>query len=265
MGYKCAFMDNEVYSSDDVNGIISRLTTAGVVLANSGNVLADLNTVTSEITSEGVEDNLDSCKLMVADGVYKISEGVCFMNDGSTIVFDAEGYIVTPISNTYCYVYLKRNAPSNTIDVIVSEAAGEGEFVPIAEINEYGKVFDRRVYSKAKVKLTTENSLKSYVFRLDIANGQTMTVDLGTSNFSKLILNKAYRIISGEKQATPMVATYHNALALSDGGSAGANLGANAGNPSSFGVTFAKNGQYLDITTTEKYIYNGWEYHFDVI
>lgn len=265
MGYKCAFMDNEVYSSDDVNGIISRLTTAGVVLANSGNVLADLNTVTSEITSEGVEDNLDSCKLTAVDGVYKISEGVCFMNDGSTIVFDAEGYIVTPISNTYCYVYLKRNAPSNTIDVIVSEAAGEGEFVPIAEINEYGKVFDRRVFSKAKVKLTTEKSLKSYVFELDIANGQTMTVDLETSNFSKIVLNKAYRISSGVKNNNYLVAAYHNAADIVDGETVGFALGANAGNPASLSVTFKKDGQYLEITTSERNMYNGWEYHFDVI
>lgn len=265
MGYKCAFMDNEVYSADDVNGIISRLTTAGVVLANSENVLADFNSVTSEITSEGVEDNLDSCKLMVADGVYKISEGVCFMNDGSTIVFDAEGYIVTPISNTYCYVYLKRNAPSNTIDIVVSEVAGEGDFVPIAEINEYGKVFDRRAFSMAKVKMSTEKSLKSYVAELNIVDSMSVTVDLGTSNFSKIILNAAYHISSGVKATTPLIAVYHNAADISDEKGAGFQLGRFMGNPDSVSVSFSKDGQYLTITTSERITGNGWEYHFDVI
>lgn len=264
MGYKCAFMDNGVYSADDVNGIISCLTTAGVVLANSGNVLTDLNTVTSEITSEGIENYPDSCKLTVVDGVYKIGEGVCFMKDGSTIVFDADGYEVAPIENTYCYVYLKRNAPLNTIDVIVSETPGEGDFVSIAEIDEYGTIFDRRIYSVAKVKLTTEKTLKSYVFELDEANGISIIADLGTSNFSKIILNGAHRIMSGVKYAAH-VAVYHNAVEIADGQTVSFALGPNAGNADMFSVSFKKDGQYLEITTSERNRYNGWEYHFDVI
>lgn len=264
MGYKCAFMDNGVYSADDVNGIISRLTSAGVVLANSGNVLADLNTVTSEITSEGIENYPDSCKLTVADGVYKIGEGVCFMKDGSTIIFDADGYEISPIENTYCYVYLKRNAPLNTIDVVVSETPGEGDFVSIAEIDEYGIVFDRRIFSKAKVKLTTEKTLKSYVFELDEANGISITADLGTSDFSNIILTGAHRIISGVKYGA-LIAIYNNMKAIADGETIVFHLGANEGNSASLSVSFKKDGQYLEITTSERNIYNGWEYHFDVI
>ena len=70
-----------------------------------------------------------------------------------------------------------------------------------------------------------------------------MIVDLGTSNFSKIILNAAYRIIGGVKESSPMVPVRHNAANIIDGQSLSFGLGANVGNSASLSVTFTKNGQ----------------------
>lgn len=187
MGYKSSFMDNEVYTAQDVNERFSKLFSGGVSLIESGNILADLNALTSDITGYGVL--YDACRVVGTDSAYKISAGTAIMHDGSAITFDSEGYSFTAEAGKYQYVYLKRNEPENRIDILVSETEPEGEYVMLAHINEDGEVLDRRQYARLKVNTNQASTLRRFDCKYtkgDSYNG--LPFDAGDGNFSYLII-----------------------------------------------------------------------------
>lgn len=187
MGYRCSFMDNEIYSAQDVNERIACMFTAGVSLADSENILADLNGMTRDIATSGVLP--DSCKVEKTDSGYRITKGSAIMPDGSGIAFDSDGYEFTSESGVYNYVYLKRNEPYNRIDIVVSSQPPEEECVSLAVITENGVVHDRRKYAQSKLSSTQEGTLRKITkefLHTDSFEGETY--DMGTGNFTYLLL-----------------------------------------------------------------------------
>ena len=189
MGYKCSFMDNESYTAQDVNDTIARIAGDGVAFSNAGNTLSDLNTAIAGIVDSGTQ--LCGCGVTVTDGMYKIGAGTCFMGDGSQITFDADGYEFTPEAEVKNYVYVKRNAVENTIDVIVSQTAGSGDFVPLAEIEADGTVSDTRKFATAKVMLKSGQGIPSRSFNVQgyvpPATSKTFIVNAGYSEWKYII------------------------------------------------------------------------------
>lgn len=185
MGYKSCFLDNQTYSASDVNAVLSGITTAGVVINEATNALNALNEAASEITDAGVVNEADNCRVIKSGDVYKINEGMCFMEDGSSIIFDAEGFEITPINRTYSYVYLKRNTTTNSIDICVDSEPGIEPFVPLCEIDELGNIYDRRKYARAKVQTNGAGTMREFVFEVDTRNG-VYTLDVGSGNFTYL-------------------------------------------------------------------------------
>ena len=214
MGYKCTFMDNDIYYAKDVNAMFANLTSAGVVLSDSGNLLSDLNEAVSEVTTEGVQNFPDSCKLTVVDGIYKIGEGVCFMPDGSAITFDKNGYEISPLADSVSYVYLKRNDTMNTIDVVVSDTAGDANSVPIAEIDASGIIYDRRKYAQAKVKMNTDAEVRNFVCTIN-GGDDPLVLDVERGDFSRIIVNNV-KFPSGNTIITEYP-SYHNIVGIQDG------------------------------------------------
>ena len=187
MAYKCSFLDNETYIAQDVNDIFARITSGGVVFTDTGYTFGDLNAAQSGITGGGVTRDTNSCKVVKNGNTYKISKGACFMNDGSAIIFDNDGQEIEVTPGVLNYVYLKRNVVTNTIDIVVSENAGDEDSIPLAEIGESGEVFDRRQYSKAKVDLATGGSFRNFTCNFSnskSSKSETVTVDLGDGDFS---------------------------------------------------------------------------------
>lgn len=261
MGYKCTFMDNEVYYAEDVNAMFANLTSEGVALRDSGNTLSNLNEAVSEVVSEGVASFPDSCKLTVTDGVYKIGEGVCFMPDGSVITFDENGYVVSPIAEVTSYVYIKRNDTMNTIDVIVSDAEGDADSVPIARIEADGTIFDTRKYSRAKVKLDQAAQIENFKGTIiGSYNGtETTVIDVGRSDFTRIILNNI-KFNDGTKDYT-VVPSYHNVVEIKDGEEITFSMHVMINHSTIFSVYITKNANTLKFKTLRAD--NGREYQVD--
>ena len=189
MGYKCSFMDNEAYTAQDVNEAIGRIAGDGATFSDAGDTLADLNTALAGIVGSGTQ--LCGCGVTETDGVYKIGAGTCFMEDGSQITFDSDGYEITPEAEVKNYVYVKRNVTENTIDVIVSQTPGSGDFVPLAEIAEDGSASDTRKFATAKVVLKSGQNIPARSFNVQghvpPATSKTFVVNAGYSEWKYII------------------------------------------------------------------------------
>lgn len=191
MAYKCSFLDSETYSAQDVNDIFARITSGGVVFTDTGYTLGDLNTVQTEIATDGVTRDTNSCKVVKDGDVYKISKGACFMNDGSAIIFDDDGQEIEITQGVNNYVYLSRNVVANSIDIVVSETAGDEDSIPLAEVEEHGYILDRRKYAKAKVDLATSGNIKNFTVsfsKCTSKTSETVIVDLEEGDFSYIIM-----------------------------------------------------------------------------
>ena len=189
MGYKCLFMDNDIYTAQDVNDTISNIISGGISNYPIGsNAISDLNSAIAELTQQGVQFMGTSCLVVNDGGTYKISEGACFMNDGSQIAFDEDGYEITHTPNRYEYVYLERDVLHNTINVVVSEESGGVDTVPIAEITANGAVLDRRRFAKAKISLTAEPQNIGITKHIEHQGG-AFNVDIGFDGWKYIVFN----------------------------------------------------------------------------
>lgn len=189
MGYKCLFMDNGIYTAQDVNDTISGIISGGISNYPLGiDAISDINSAIAELTQQGVQFMGTSCLVVNNGGTYKISAGSCFMNDGSQIVFDADGYQISHTPNVYEYVYLERDVLHNTINVVVSGEGGSEGTVPLAEIKADGTVLDRRRFAKAKISLTAEP--QNIGITKHIAhNGGAFDVDIGFDGWRYIVFN----------------------------------------------------------------------------
>ncbi len=192
MAYKCLFMDNDIYTAQDVNDAISNIIANGVSgYPFGGNALEDLNEAIEELVNDGVDYRGTSCLVVNDNGTYKISEGVCIMKDGSQIVFDANGYALTIQSGVLQYVYLERDVLNNGINIVVSQEAGGEDTVPLAEIDATGNITDRRHFATAKISLSAEPGNISVTQRITTAQlNENNRVNFGFSGWKYLICRR---------------------------------------------------------------------------
>ena len=248
MAYKCSFLDNEAYTAQDVNDIFARITFGGVLFADTGYTLGDLNTAAAGVTTEGITRDPDSCRVVKENDRYKISKGACIMNDGSAIIFDANGQEIDVVEGQHNYVYLMRNSVENTIDVIVSTHPGEAESIPLAEIDEKGRVRDRRVYARAKVDVGSQGFLRNFTVNFTqctSAKSETVTVDFGDGAFSYIIMWDGVRV-SGNGSTQDRVADFRNLMPLVEGETVKLSIGKYLGDHTEY-VCLEKDGQNLHI------------------
>lgn len=247
MAYKCSFLDNQAYTAQDVNDIFARISCGGVVFTDTGYILGDLNRVQEEMVTEGVVRDENSCRVVEENGVYKISKGACFMNDGSAIIFDDNGYEIEIVPESMNYVYLYRNAAENSIDIVVSQYEWDEECIPLAIIDEDGYIYDRRRYAKAKVDICTEGKLQNFTVnfvKCGATVSETITLDLGNGAFSHLIFWDGERIYYGK--AEQRVAKNRNLKELTEGEEILLSIGKNEGTHNEY-ISCKKNGQYLEL------------------
>lgn len=247
MAYKCSFLDNMVYNAQDVNDIFARISNGGVVFTDTGYTLGDLNDTQSRAVGEGVTRDENSCRVVFEDGVYKISKGVCFMNDGTAIIFDASGQEIEIIPEVTNYVYLYRNAVGNSIDIVVSEYKGDENSIPLAEIDKKGIIHDRRKYARAKVDASICGNIKNFTVNLTeckVSTSETVTVDMGSGDFYYLIMWDGESVYGSSTEVR--VADNKNLIELVEGEEVALSIGKRAGYHNEY-LYCMKDGQKLHI------------------
>lgn len=182
MSYKFSFADNEIYSSTDVNEITKRLVTSGIEDSFTDGVaynVSRFNDAGSQLYTAGVvpEDCLTLKVSKAEDGKILINPGLAFFDDGAVIEIEAGGEMLSYISGSKNYVFLKNDLrdknicyPCCTLD------APEGDYVLLAEINEQGIISDKRNYAKGKLPGYQSNA--NSVLHLN----ETITATLKTNN-----------------------------------------------------------------------------------
>lgn len=194
MAAKGFFLDNESYSAEDVNRAFSCLTTEGVSLfSDTGGAAADINAAVASLTSEGVDMyNIDSCKVVKSGELYTVQKGVCFLPGGAFVSVDSDGFVLDVTSGVKNYVYAMHDALKNICTIFVSDEAGGEGAVPLAEIDENGKITDKRVFAVAKLAVPTANITASKKVTLKFPVGEVKgaytyyedTIDLGFGGFN---------------------------------------------------------------------------------
>jgi len=194
MGYKCLFLDNEVYTAQDVNDALSNIASGGVSGYPLGSgALADLNAAVNELANGGVNYHGTSCLLVNDGGTYKISEGACIMNDGTQIIFDYEGYAIEHEAGVKEYVYLERDVLHNTVNVVVSQTQGGQDTILLAEIEADGTIKDRRRFAKAKVALSADPQnigIVKSISNVTLLGGNYIDLDFGFDGWKYLIFHQ---------------------------------------------------------------------------
>ena len=190
MAYKCLFLDNDVYTAQDVDDAISNICADGI----SGypfdeSALSGLNTAIAELALQGVSYKGTSCRLVKVGTTYKISQGAAFMYDGTQIIFDSDGYVIAPQAGVKQYVYLERDVLHNTINVVVSRQAGGQNTVPIAEIAANGAITDRRRFASANIGIMAEPKNISVTVHIteNIPARSSIDIDVGFNGWKYVI------------------------------------------------------------------------------
>lgn len=141
MGYQYKFKDGELYDVNDVNGIVSHFTSAGV------STYSDLNGISGALTDMGVSNAYNSCKVVKDGEKLKIMPGEAFFSDGSVISVDSSGVSFDPLR----YVYFKKDTITETGYPVCSDTAPSGSDIPLAEY-ENGVLTDKRQRATSKVQ-----------------------------------------------------------------------------------------------------------------
>ena len=139
----------------------------------------------------------------------------------------------------------------NSIDIVVSESAGGESSVPLAVIDEAGKIYDRRIYAKAKVQLGREKGIRNYTlnFYTGISSeSETVTLDLENGDFSYVIIWGAQ--VSTEQNSYTRVPTSRNLFELVEAEDISMGIGKYLGDVYEK-VKVQKDGQYLHIYLTD--------------
>ncbi len=114
-----------------------------------------LNQITQDLTSKGILQIGNCCKVSVADGVITVADGVCVFESGAKKRL-TEPVTLTFIEGSVNYVYMLNNITENQIQIITSlnnpaESEYPIDYVMLAEISSGGTVTDRRYWSISKV------------------------------------------------------------------------------------------------------------------
>ncbi len=157
MGIKYSFVDNEIYGTEDINEIAQCLTGAGVMpfLTKESYSTSDLNSVAAALVSDGA--SLDGCKCTVknagtADMSIKVAQGIIFFESGVRLIIDSAGYSVEVLPNTAGYVLAHYSPSLQRADIVFAEELpADGEYVELAQLDEYGSCEDLRVFARSKV------------------------------------------------------------------------------------------------------------------
>jgi hypothetical protein len=203
MSYRFTFADNEVYTATDVNAITKRLVTAGIEDAFLDGVAYNVSKFNEAgkviYTSGAVPEDLMSLKVVrLSDTEILINPGVAFFDDGAVIEIEAGGEVLSYVSGSKNYVYLKNDLiEKNTCYPVCSVTEPSGDYVMLCEIDENGEIKDKRIYAKGKLpgyqscagnimRLREYIEVKQNEGTAQMCSG-TKQFDIGNNNFEYIL------------------------------------------------------------------------------
>lgn len=197
MSYKYWFADNESYSAQDLNKMVSRLVTSGVKDPFEDGVPYNLSAVNSAgailYTAGAVPETVNTLKVVSSGGnnVF-INPGTAFFSDGAVMEVEAGGHVLAITPGAKNYVYLKNDlVSSNTCYPACTTDEPTGIHVMLAEVSEIGEITDRRVYAKGKLPGYASNALYTMKIEdsVDMKDGETITktYDVGENSYRFLM------------------------------------------------------------------------------
>lgn len=159
MAKKDYFMDDTVYSADDVNAVFARMINAGVSMfdESANDPLQALNSAVSNIINSGVMTS-DALKISISDGKIYAEPGCAFLPDGSCTII-TEKYEICDAPSSYGHLFLYRDTMNNRIDFEFRETA-EGAGLYLAAGSHSDGFSDFRV--PATLKASNQNT-KTYI------------------------------------------------------------------------------------------------------
>jgi hypothetical protein len=151
-----------------------------------------LNQITQDLTSKGILQIGNCCKVSMSDGVITVADGVCVFENG------AKKRLTEAVSFPYIeggtnYVYLFNNVSGNQIQLICSlEAPTDGnDYVMLAEVKS-STVTDKRYWSISKVgngvNIMQEHT-ETFIFKAGYYNSNTNTY---TIRYTEKIIDIPY-------------------------------------------------------------------------
>lgn len=196
MGYTFSFVDDAVYSAQDINNITKRLVTSGIedsfedgVPYNAGR----LNNLTFPLATEGVvpEDNTTMKVVFLEEGKIKIMPGLAFMESGATITIDEEGVILDYSTTEDNYVYIEDNESLGKIIPKVSSSLPTGySYVLLATVTKSGEITDKRTFAKGKLPGYMSDFNTPKTFSVSVRGDGEYEVDIGRSECNFIMIKE---------------------------------------------------------------------------
>lgn len=197
MGYRCGFLDNEVYGADDVSEAFSKLVSGGVRTVYDGeNVTETLNELTGEIVSSGTRTYQDLEVSMTKD-IITIGEGTGFFESGVSVTVDAEGIILDKGERTAGYISFLYDEDFNKVLPQITDAEPTGDVLLLARFDA-DAVYDLRSYARSKVYVNSANNYHNFTINLQSFTnfngtypGSSTTYKMPHTGFKYMLLRKA--------------------------------------------------------------------------
>lgn len=165
MGYRCSFLDNEVYGADDVSEAFSNLISGGVRTVYDGeNVTETLNELTGEVVTAGTRSYSD-LKVTLSGEVITIGEGVGFFNSGVSIKVDKDGIVLDKGERANGYISIIYDADLNKVLPQITDSIPTGDVLLLARfVGE--SVTDLRSYARSKLSVNSANNYHDFTINL---------------------------------------------------------------------------------------------------
>ncbi len=165
MGYKCSFLDNEVYGADDVSEAFSKLVSGGVRTIYDGeNIVGTLNELTGEIVTEGTR-SYEDLKVTMSDGIISIGEGTGFFESGVSVSVDADGIVLDKGERTSGYVSILYDADLNRVLPQITDSEPSGDVLLLARFDG-NAVYDIRSYASSKLSINSANTYHDFTINI---------------------------------------------------------------------------------------------------
>ena len=165
MSYSISFVDNVLYGTEDVNGIVGDLVGAGIApfISRDSYTPEDLNSLTAAVVSAGVE--LGGCKVTRytdTGNTYTIAPGIIYFGNGVRMIFAGDTRTNLP-ANTACTLYARYNTSTNTASLTYSTSTvtKSAYNIPLALIDSAGDVTDIRDFAQSKAATFGGNAIYS--------------------------------------------------------------------------------------------------------
>lgn len=197
MGYKCSFLDNEIYGADDVSEAFSKIISNGVrVECSNEKVISSLNSLTSETVESGTRSYSD-LNVTYTDGIFTINSGTGFFASGVSVTVDADGIRLERRELEKGYISIVYDEDFNKVLPQITVEKPTGDVLLLAEFDGE-KLTDIRQYASTKLAVNSANCYHDFTIEIkrfsnfgQLYSDSTATYEMPHNAYKYLLLRTA--------------------------------------------------------------------------